>query len=510
MNQIWRLSARRFFPAALGEYLPNFVTLNEVTVTEALKILQSAPKEASADFEVLLACGFTPLHLQTFLAAHLQKHLTGRRVKISTGLYGDLAGTIESLAHRPAQGVAIVLEWPDLDPRLGYRTSGSWGQDALGDILPGARAMLERIGVAIDRIPAGTKIAMCAPTLPLPPLFHTAGWQAGEVELLLEQAVAEFCATIGRHAGVRVVNSRRLAEDSAPSQRFDLKSDLLAGLPYTVPHADAVGGSLARLLAPRTPKKGLITDLDETLWSGIVGEVGSDGVSWDLASHQALHGLYQRLLASLSGQGVLIGIASRNDPAVVERALQREDILLKPEQVFPVEAHWNAKSGSVERILRSWNVAADSVVFVDDSPMELAEVAAAHPGIECILFPKGDYAASHAMFRRIRDLFGKDRLSDEDALRLASIRQGAAFRQPAEDGAASESFLQQMKAVLSFDFGLSRTDPRVLELVNKTNQFNLNGIRYTGADWASELAQAGAFLSVISYEDKFGPLGRSP
>jgi len=434
--------------------------------------------------------------------------LRERWVRISTGLYGDLVGTIESLAGRPAQGAAIVLEWPDLDPRLGYRTSGSWGQEALGDILPAARAMLQRIGAAIERIPPGSKVAVCPPTLPLPPLFHTAGWQAGEAELELEQSLAEFCAAIGSRAGVLVVNSRRLAEESPPIQRFDLKSDLLTGLPYTVPHADAVGGSLARLLAPRMPKKGLITDLDDTLWSGIVGEVGPEGVSWDLASHQALHGLYQRLLASLSGQGVLVGIASKNDPAIVERAFQREDILLKPEHVFPVEVHWNAKSGSVERILGAWNIAADSVVFIDDSPMELAEVAAAHPGIECILFPKGDYAASHAVFRRIRDLFGKDRLSDEDALRLASIRQGAAFRQSGEDGAAPESFLQQVKAVVSFDFGLSTADPRVLELVNKTNQFNLNGIRYTEADWAAELAQTGAFLGVVSYQDKFGPLGK--
>ena len=158
------------------------------------------------------------------------------------------------------------------------------------------------------------------------------------------------------------------------------------------------------------------------------------------------------------------------------------------------------------RILETWNIAADSVIFVDDSPMELAEVAAAHPGIECVLFPKNDYQAGLAMLRQLRDRCGKERVSKDDALRLESIRQGAAFREQASGGAAPESFLQQIGAVVTFDFAAA-SEPRVLELVNKTNQFNLNGGRYTQPDWQKLLSAPGALLVAVSYEDKFGPLG---
>src|SRR5208283_1540230 len=137
-----------------------------------------------------------------------------------------------------------------------------------------------------------------------------------------------------------------------------------------------------------------------------------------LTRHAHLHGLYQKLLASLAESGTLIAVASKNDPAVVQTALERQDLLLRPGQVFPIEVHWNAKSGSVGRILETWNIAADSVIFVDDSPMELAEVAAAHPGIECVLFPKNDYAAGLTMLRHLRDRCGKERVSKDDALRL--------------------------------------------------------------------------------------------
>ena len=478
-----------------------------MNVTEALRILRRAPADAPP-YSVVLACGFTPLHLQTFLAAHLQQSLAGRRVTVSTGLYGDTAGTLEVHDNLSADAVSLALEWPDLDPRLGYRGAGNWGAAALADILSVTRAAFDRLSAAIENLPAGTPVAVSLPTLPLPPIFHTPGWQTAEAELALARNVLEFASRIMRRRGCSLVNAGRLTEDSPPGDRCDLKSDLLTGLPYTVPHASAVGAALARLLAPPMPKKGLISDLDDTLWWGIVGEIGPEEVSWDLASHHRLHGLYQMLLAALAEEGVLIGVASKNDPASVRQAFLRKDLLVRPGQIFPVEASWNAKSSSVERVLHAWNIGADSVVFVDDSPMELAEVAAALPGVECLWFPKDDYGAAYAMLRRLRDLFGKARISPEDAIRLESVRQGAAFQEIAGGGSASEAFLQQSEAAIAFDFRLSTHDPRVLELVNKTNQFNLNGVRYTESDWKDRLSRQGALLATVSYQDKFGPLGK--
>lgn len=474
-------------------------------VTEALKILQQSP-EGAAPFRAGLACGYTPLHAQTFLAAHLQQSLPGRRVSVSTGLYGDLAGTLASWKAADLHGIACAVEWADLDPRLGFREAGAWGPAALADILPGAMTTLERLAAAVEEIRPEIPVALCMPTLPLPPLFHTAGWQASEARLALERKVAETAARLARRGNCSLVDAARLAEDSAPGTRYDPKSDLLTGLPYSLAHADAVASALALLLAPPAPKKGLITDLDDTLWRGIVGEAGPENVAWDLAGHAQLHGLYQKLLAALAEEGVLIAVASKNDPEVVRRAFGRDDLLIRPERIFPVEVHWGAKSASVGAILRTWNIGADSVVFVDDSPTELAEVAAAHPGIVGLRFTGADYPAAYALLRRLRDLFGKARISAEDSLRLESIRQGAQFQQEA-GAAVSEAFLEAAAAAITFDFSLA-DDPRVLELVNKTNQFNLNGIRYTEADWRSRLRRPGAFLATVSYKDKYGPLGK--
>lgn len=476
--------------------------------TEALRILQNKPHVPG--FTVVLACGFTPLHLRTFLEAHLQAVLPNRRVGISTGLYGDLAGTVEGAGQSAAQAVAAAIEWPDLDPRLGYRTTGGWSPADLTDIVATVERSLDRLQRAFQTLPDSVRIVVSLPTLAMPPVFYTPAWQSGEAEWRLLELIAAAGRRIAALPHAAVLSPRRLEELSPRASRPDLRSELSAGLPYTLAHADILGSALAELIHPPAPKKGLITDLDDTLWSGIVGDAGAANVAWDLAGHAQIHGLYQRVLSALADQGTLVAVASKNSPEIVESALERADILLPRHKIFPAEIHWGAKSASVGRILKTWNIAADSVVFVDDSPMELAEVELAHPGIRCLLFPKGDYSAATPFLRDLRAAFGKPRVTEEDALRRESIRQGAEFRRLADTGqeASPEAFLAGLKARITIDFRDASRDPRVLELVNKTNQFNLNGVRYGEADWHAELERPGAFVASVAYEDRFGPLGK--
>src|SRR5581483_2522600 len=159
---------------------------------------------------------------------------------------------------------------------------------------------------AIRQIPATSKFAVSLSTLPLSPGFHTTGWQASQAELALEEMVADFAVEISCLPHVLILNKQRLDSLSAPETRYDFRSDLYTGFPYTLAHADALGAALAALIEPSPPKKGLITDLDDTLWFGLIGEAGHENVSWDLNSHSQLHGLYQQMLHALADQGVLI------------------------------------------------------------------------------------------------------------------------------------------------------------------------------------------------------------
>jgi FkbH-like protein len=478
-------------------------------LVEALNILQSVKQRKAESFTCFLATGMNPLHLKTFLGAELSMLYPIHRIEIQAGLYGDFLGNLNRLAIADADCGIILMEWSDLDSRLGLRTVTPWSASSCLDILSSARAralqVQEILGKTCQRMP----VVLSLPTLPLPPISFVPGWQASSFEIDLKVIVQSVASHVSLWPRVRVLGSQRADILSPLRERLDVKSELLSGFPYKLGHASALAGLLARITQIPAPKKGLITDLDDTLWRGILGEAGIDGVSWDLDHHSQMHAFYQGLLNALSNEGVLLAVASKNEPSLVHEVFKRKDLALSANSIFPMEVNWGPKSESVDRILKTWNVGADSVVFVDDSPLELAEVKASHPELECIQFPSKDSAAIYDLVFHLRDLFGRSSVSPEDSMRIKTIRSSHAALEAYEAGKASPTkFLEQIEAEVSFDFSKSPLDPRALELVNKTNQFNLNGKRFTEASWNKYFLDPTSFLMLVSYKDKFGPLGK--
>jgi FkbH-like protein len=475
-----------------------------MTLNEALALINSR-KGGEPGGAYYLACGFEPLHLATLLRARLLERLPdGANLDVHHGVYGDLAGNIESAARSSAQATAVVLEWSDADPRLGLRSGGGWSREAKADLAGTSADRFARLEGAIRALASRMPVVLAPPNLPLPPIGHTIRAQSSVLELELEQQLGAFLLRIAQVPGVRIVQRSQI-ETTGPC--LDARKELLAGFPYTIPFASALAGSLAAVMCQATPKKGLITDLDGTLWDGIAGEVGVEGISWSQEHHTQTHGLYQQMLGHLAGCGVLLGVCSRNEMTTVEAALARKDLLLKPESFFPILANWGAKSASVGRVLQTWNVAADAVVFVDDSPMELEEVQRAHPGMTCVAFPGKDPTAVWDLLGDLRDLFGKPALMEEDELRQSSIRASSQVREVVAGG-GSDEFLRSLQGTVSLRWRADRADKRPLELINKTNQFNLNGIRIGEGEWQRVLGESDTVLAVASYQDKFGPLGK--
>lgn len=472
-------------------------------LSQALALVQQRGDKARKR-RIFLVCGFQPLHLATFLGAHVAERFSGEGVDVQTGLYGDFEGTLSAAAASGAEAAAVVIEWPDLDPRLGLRSASGWNVSVQADILQSCRERFARTLGAIEILAASMPVALVPPTLPLTLFGHTAGWQSSANELDLFGQAAAFAAEASRIPGVAVVSATALARMSPETSRLDATMELRAGFPYTLSHADAVASLITRLWFPPGPMKGLITDLDDTFWSGILGEVGVSGVCWGLSEHAQIHGLYQQMLCHLSEIGVLLAVASKNDPDLVASALGRGDLLIPAKSLFPVSANWGPKSESVAAILQAWNIGAESVVFVDDSAMELEEVRTAFPQITCLQFSKKDPSKTLELLERLRDLFGKPVIQKEDALRQASIRANAEVRAA---GTTSSEFLSGLRGTVTFDVRKDPSNKRLLELINKTNQFNLNGTRLAEGEWMRRLADPSGVAVAVSYEDKFGPLG---
>ena len=353
-------------------------------------------------------------------------------------------------------------------------------------------------------------VVISLPTLPLPPLEISTPAQALGLETRLWAGAWAFAGEVVALPGVRLLSIEELNRLSPPAERFDLRAELAQGMPYRLPHAAALAGLMSRLLAPATPLKGLITDLDDTLWDGILGEVGVSGVGFTLETGAQAHGLYQQFLQSLAERGILLAIASKNDSSLAEQALARPDLRVRPESFFPTEIHWGPKSESVERILKAWNIGPEAIAFIDDSPLETAEVQARFPQACCLPFPKRDASRLPEFFHTLRDWFGKPVIRQEDRIRSRSLRQQVELS-PAASGTnpgSQEPFLAGLEASLTFQLSREAADERAFELINKTNQFNLNGRRILEASWREFLGRPENFLLTVAYTDKFGPLGK--
>ena len=455
-----------------------------------------------------LVCGFQPLHLATLLRAALLERFQGD-VDLRTGLYGDFYGNLEAACHSGAVASAVSFEWSDLDPRLGLRAAGGWTSAVRASILADAPQRFTRLLKSLENLGRRMPVAILPPVLPLPPIGGTASPHRSSFDLELSQLLSSFLVEASHLPGIRIVVAPH-PEPGTPTGNtvLDARMELMAGFPYTVAQANAMATSLAATLWPAPPKKGLITDLDDTLWHGIVGEIGPDAVSWSQESHSQVHGLYQQMLGQLSDSGILLAICSKNQLSTVETALQRRDLLVKPDAFFPVMANWGAKSAGIAQILRTWNIDADAVVFIDDNPMELEEVHQAFPGITPLLFRKKDPNAVWDLLGTLRDLFGRPVLTDEDRLRAASIRAGAIMKESAGEDSGSPEFLRSLDGTVTLTWQVAPSDTRPLELINKTNQFNLNGQRIAEGEWQQILQNPRTVLVVVSYADKFGPLGK--
>lgn len=470
---------------------------------EALTEINSAATR-TAEKQVYLACGFTPLHFQTFLTAHLQKLTVHERIVLRTGAFDDLIGNLDRMAASGASLGVCVVEWPDLDPRLGVRRLSSWSFRDFDQIESSVQVALSRLAAGLRNASRSLRVVIALPTLPLLPVAYSGTERLGVLEARLRSLLADLASNLAGEPRIVVFRG----EFTSPTDgAFDIDSAISTGFPYRMAHADILADAIAPLALPRPRKKGIITDLDDTLWKGLIGEVGPADVAWDMEHHAQVHGLYQQLLHWLAAEGVLVGVASKNAPDAVMKAFEeRRDLLVKREDVFPFEIHWNSKADSVGRILQQWNIAADAVVFVDDSPLELAEVAAAHPGIETRQFSAkpGDFLH---LWRELRELFAAETIGAEDAVRAQSLRQGAKLLENMSATTNREDFLSQLEARIRFEFSADATNRRALELVNKTNQFNINGRRFDESTWSAMLAAPNSFLFTCTYEDKFGPLG---
>lgn len=258
--------------------------------------------------------------------------------------------------------------------------------------------------------------------------------------------------------------------------------------------------------APVESKKVLVTDLDNVLWSGLIVDDGLDGIEFESAGRGYRHFVYQSLLRRLCREGTLLAAVSRNDHELVLAPFDSRRMVLCEEDFVSIVASYHAKSAQIREIAARLNLGLDSFVFVDDNPVELAEVSLALPAVRCVTFPQhdGDLAA---FLDEIASLFAHRETTAEDRERTALYKRRLEGLVPSElSGSDLTQFLQGLKMSLAIRNGARGDYTRALQLINKTNQFNLNGRRLTDEELRATL-EAGGRLFAATLDDRTGSHG---
>lgn len=254
------------------------------------------------------------------------------------------------------------------------------------------------------------------------------------------------------------------------------------------------------------PRKVLVLDLDNTLWGGVVGELGPLGVALGDSPDGEAFRAFQRHVLGLAARGVVLAVASKNNPEDArEPFAQNPDMVLRLTDFAAFEAHWEPKARSLARIAEGLRLGLDSFVFFDDNPAEREAIRQALPEVEVVEVPEDPAGYVSALERAL--LFESTALTAED------VARGAAYQAEAKRRAEQASFasLDDYLGSLRMRADVREVDEadlqRVVQLLGKTNQFNLTTRRHGEDRIRAWMADPRAILLTLRLADRFGDHG---
>ncbi|MGC4807722.1 HAD-IIIC family phosphatase [Micromonospora sp. DT233] len=253
-------------------------------------------------------------------------------------------------------------------------------------------------------------------------------------------------------------------------------------------------------------RKCLVLDLDGTLWGGVLGDDGPEGIELGGTGRGAAFRRFQQVLAQLGRQGVLLAVCSKNDPQQV-RAVLREhpDLLLRAEDLVAVAAGWGPKSEALAELARTLDIGVESLVLVDDSAFECGQVRHALP--EVAVVPLDGEPARHPGRLLAEDWFATLRLTDDDHDRPHRYRAEARRRELRDGHDTLRDYLRELELRVEVARPHERELSRVAQLTQRANQFHLNTRRMDDDAVREHWRDPDAVLWVIRAADRFGDAG---
>ena len=254
-------------------------------------------------------------------------------------------------------------------------------------------------------------------------------------------------------------------------------------------------------------KKCLVFDLDNTLWGGVLGEDGIEGIQIGGDYPGNTFSNFQEALLELSKSGVILTICSKNNEKDVLEAWEKNPFLiLKKEHFAAYRINWADKVTNIKEIAEELNIGLDSMVFVDDQPAEREFVRQMLPMVEVPEFPPQPYELPLFFKKLVEDYFKVYSVTDEDLKKTQLYKENASRAHEQKKYGDFNEFLKSLNIQLTIEQANEFNIPRIAQMTQKVNQFNLTTHRYTDAE-VRQFLQKGWKIWCLSVADCFGNNG---
>jgi FkbH-like protein len=254
------------------------------------------------------------------------------------------------------------------------------------------------------------------------------------------------------------------------------------------------------------PKKVLVLDLDNTLWGGVVGETGPLGIALGETPDGEGYRAFQEHVKKLGQRGVVLAVASKNNPEDArEPFAQNPAMILQMDDFAAFEASWQPKAVMMDRIAQTLNLGLDSFVFFDDNPAEREHIRQTHPEVAVIETPEDP--AEYVRSLQAGLWFEAAALTEADQERVAQYAVERKRRELQQSFASMEDYLQSLDMRAEVRFIDEADMQRVVQLLAKTNQFNLTTRRHSYDDLRQLISEHRSIPLTLRVTDKFGDYG---
>jgi FkbH-like protein len=427
-------------------------------------------------------------------------------------------GEFDSLAQDALNGNPDLFDGADVI--LVFHHGWSAAPD-LFEALPGLKiddvqGQVEALQIQIPAIIKGLRSQSDAMIIwagfetPVEPAYGIAdpGLPAGQMKIVsdLNSCLIKNLTEVG---SAFFLDMDRLVSQAGARSFYDPRTWSIARTPYGASGFAEISnyvGRFIRALKGRS-KKCLVLDCDNVLWGGVVGEAGIKGIKVSQAFPGNNFRKIQQIAVNLYNRGIILALCSKNNEEDVWQVFdEHQEMLLKRNHIAAWRINWQDKASNLVELAEEMNIGLDSMVFLDDSVHETELVRSVLPEITTVHLDHQNLARCISDFSSAGH-FDTLSLTDEDKKRGDMYRDNAARNRSAAKFTDVSAYMRSLHSVL--ELGLSREAdvPRVAQLTQKTNQFNLTTKRYNESEIDEFMRSDSKDVISCSVEDRFGNYG---